>query len=85
MALLRDAAAPRARHPRPEGNLAVDIEDLDNRRSYVGTTLVYSDRWGPREFWRHGQQVGCICDPGAGIECKFHGDRRRRAEGAEEQ
>jgi hypothetical protein len=44
------------------------IEDLDYRRSYVGATLVYSDRWGPREFWR----AGCVCDPAAGIQCTFH-------------
>jgi hypothetical protein len=51
-------------------------EDLDDRRSYVGTTLVYSGRYGPREFWQRGQQVGCVCDPDAGIECKYHADRR---------
>ncbi|MGH3188206.1 MAG: hypothetical protein ACRDOL_13230 [Streptosporangiaceae bacterium] len=64
----------------------MDIEDLDDRRSYVGTTLVYSDRWGPREFWRAGQQVGCVCDPAAGIKCKYHAEAdRQRAERGQER
>jgi hypothetical protein len=46
---------------------------MDDRRAYVATTLVYSDRYGPREFWRGGQQVSCICDPEHGITCAYHG------------
>jgi hypothetical protein len=53
------------------------VEDLDDRRSYVGTTLVYADRWGPREFWRAGQQVSCVCDPAAGIRCTYHAKAER--------
>ncbi len=52
-------------------------DDLDDRRSYVGSTLVYSDRWGPREFWRTGQQVSCVCDPAAGIQCTYHAEAER--------
>jgi len=45
---------------------------VDDRREYRHGTLVYSDRYGPREFWRGGQQVGCVCDPGRGITCAYH-------------
>jgi hypothetical protein len=48
------------------------LDSLDDRRRYVGTTLVYSDRYGPREFWRRGVQVDCICDPEAGVTCTDH-------------
>jgi hypothetical protein len=60
-----------------------DMDDLDDRRSYVGTTLVYSNRYGPSEFWQNGRQVGCVCDPDAGLTCAYHGrmqeDRPARA------
>ncbi len=46
---------------------------MDDRREYVATTLVYSDRHGPQEFWRGGVQVPCICDPDHGITCAYHG------------
>jgi hypothetical protein len=51
------------------------MEELDNRREYVGTTLVYSDRWGPKEFWRGGTEVSCICNPSMGLLYKCHGDK----------
>jgi hypothetical protein len=47
------------------------MEALDNRRSYVGRTLVYSDRHGPYQFWRAGVQVPCVCDPGH-LVCAYH-------------
>lgn len=55
------------------------MEELDNRRSQVGDTLVYSDRYGPYEFWRGGVQVECICDPRTGMQCKYHGERTHTA------
>jgi hypothetical protein len=55
---------------------------LDDRGSYVGTTLVYPDRYGPSEFWRRGVQVPCICDEAAGIACTYHG--RQAAASTEE-
>jgi hypothetical protein len=51
-------------------------DSLDDRRDYVGTTLVYSNRYGPSEFWRHGVQVPCICDEAAGITCTYHGHQQ---------
>jgi hypothetical protein len=51
---------------------------MDDRRAYVATTLVYSDRYGPREFWRAGQQVSCICDPDHGITCAYHGRQQEQ-------
>jgi hypothetical protein len=45
---------------------------MDNRRHYAGRTLVYSDRYGPAEFWRGGVQVGCVCDPDTGVKCTYH-------------
>lgn len=52
---------------------------MDDRREYRHGTLVYSDRYGPREFWRGGEQVGCICDPGRGITCAYHGRLQEQA------
>lgn len=39
------------------------MEALDNRRRYVGNTLVLSDRHGPWRFMRGGVEVPCVCDP----------------------
>jgi hypothetical protein len=48
------------------------MEALDDRREYVGRTLVNSDRHGPYQFWRGGAEVGCVCDPDSGPVCAFH-------------
>jgi hypothetical protein len=58
---------------------------MDDRRDCVHGTLVYSDRWGPREFWRGGQQVSCICDPDHGITCAYHGRQAERAPASRRQ
>ncbi len=55
---------------------------MDDRQEYVATTLVYSDRYGPREFWRGGVQVSCICDPEHGIKCAYHGRMEEEREQA---
>ena len=52
---------------------------MDDRREYVATTLVYSGRYGPREFWRGGVQVACICDPDHEITCACHGRQAEQA------
>jgi hypothetical protein len=56
------------------------MEALDDRREYIGSTLVYSDCYGPKEFWRAGRQVSCLCDPDSGLVCAYHGDRARPEE-----
>jgi hypothetical protein len=58
------------------------MEALDDRREYVGRTLVNSDRHGPYQFWRVGAEVGCVCDPDSGLACKYHAARLTEAERA---
>ena len=57
------------------------MDDMDDRQSYEHGTLVYSDRYGPAEFWRNGSQVGCICDPERDIMCAYHGNQEAKPHG----
>jgi hypothetical protein len=58
------------------------MEALDDRREYVGRTLVNSDRHGPYQFWRGGAEVGCVCDLDSGLVCRYHAARLTEAERA---
>jgi hypothetical protein len=52
---------------------------MDDRREYRHGTLIYSDRYGPRELWRGGVQVSCVCDPAHGLTCAYHGRQQEQA------
>jgi hypothetical protein len=53
---------------------------MDDRVADVAGTRVYSDRWGPAEFWRDGLQRPCICDEERGVECTYHGRSREQSD-----
>jgi len=57
----------------------VSEHPMDGRREYRDGTLVYSDRFGPREFWRGGQQLSCLCDAARGMTCAYHGRAQEHA------
>jgi hypothetical protein len=56
------------------------MEALDDRRTQVGRTVVFSDRHGPYQFWREGAEVPCVCDPVSGLACKYHAAKLTEAE-----